>query len=906
MTTLRPKGLWTDPNPYSAVPDGALRTANNVVLRREGLIEPRPGFDRFAFNSPPASYDVLRLIPFDVSGDTLMIGENAGAWRMDWRQAQTQCTLPSDATTFRTNYQRAARARSHLYLATAGRVVRVRSSGASSATALKSPPVECSVAYTAGSLIADDRYVAFRATVVRRLTASGSLEAFSVESQPSQRATYFNNSGGTTDVTVTVGNLGQFTAGDLVRIYRSVQSATTPPDELKLCHEFELTSTEISAGTYAHTATLTDSELGALLYTNPSQEGSQQANYAPPSSRVLATFRGSLFCAHITQPHRLTVTYYSRSSVTTNLTGSATGIGVRGYTGDTTSGNTTISSLSSVVGLKVGMIVSGSGIPSSPLTYVTAVGASSVTLSAAATATASGVSFTFSDAVWIKRGGTTDIVANQGIPASLVPVVNVQSYSTLTWARADFEKVSERGASSTTEQSAGVVTVQFEARNVTDAAFEIMATHGTEYSPALPEPSVGTGLSSSQEVQPNGLWWSKTDQPESVPLVNFALVGDRSPIRGIAATNDILWIFKDDGLYTLRGYGAASGWSVDLVDATQRLLHPESVVVMGGDVYGWTTQGVIRISPAGIENISTDAIGTDLGNSEIVMAAADLDSAEVDCWLAANDAEHEVLMSMPSPVELATSQTLYVYNGSSRAWVTWNFGVLGTSGINHACVEDGLLVLLDDTIGYVTRVEDTTGITSATGHERGYDNILGFTINSISGTTITIAGGSDWTPAVGDTIYDSTGGGTAVVVSVASSTVFDVDSVTGIQTGSTLAYVACAATVVFQARAGGAPTTPKLWRDMHWLFDSLYGVYTYTTKFTSSAGDTASTQARTLTRSSSTRPRPARYLVPRAHARGHVLYPRLEVTQALGQWRLAGLTLSGKGIASRGTTRRSS
>lgn len=61
-------------------------------------------------------------------------------------------------------------------------------------------------------------------------------------------------------------------------------------------------------------------------------------------------------------------------------------------TGDTNS-NTTVSNISDTSSLEVGMFVRGSGIPDG--TTVAAIGANSVTLSQAATATASGVSLAF-------------------------------------------------------------------------------------------------------------------------------------------------------------------------------------------------------------------------------------------------------------------------------------------------------------------------------------------------------------------------------------------------------------------------------------------------------------------------------------------------------------------------------
>ena len=61
-------------------------------------------------------------------------------------------------------------------------------------------------------------------------------------------------------------------------------------------------------------------------------------------------------------------------------------------TGDTTSGSTSVTSVSSTAGVTVGMPITGAGIPAG--TTVAAVGVGTLTLSQAATATATGVALT--------------------------------------------------------------------------------------------------------------------------------------------------------------------------------------------------------------------------------------------------------------------------------------------------------------------------------------------------------------------------------------------------------------------------------------------------------------------------------------------------------------------------------
>jgi hypothetical protein len=78
------------------------------------------------------------------------------------------------------------------------------------------------------------------------------------------------------------------------------------------------------------------------------------------------------------------------------------------YTGNTTAGSTTISGLSSVVGLSTDFMVTGGGIPQD--TCIVSVGVSSVVLSQPIPNTATGVTFTFGQALYDMPGDYDHIV----------------------------------------------------------------------------------------------------------------------------------------------------------------------------------------------------------------------------------------------------------------------------------------------------------------------------------------------------------------------------------------------------------------------------------------------------------------------------------------------------------------
>lgn len=89
------------------------------------------------------------------------------------------------------------------------------------------------------------------------------------------------------------------------------------------------------------------------------------------------------------------------------------------YTGDVTAGSTTVSNLSSVVGLSTDFMVSGAGIPDDH--SITAVGATDITLSVPATATGTGVALTFGKVKY-------------SMPADYDRIINNTSYQATTWS----------------------------------------------------------------------------------------------------------------------------------------------------------------------------------------------------------------------------------------------------------------------------------------------------------------------------------------------------------------------------------------------------------------------------------------------------------------------------------------
>lgn len=61
---LKAKGLHTFKNYYSDFPEGALTKASNVVIDRDDIIEPRPGFKQFGSPYSNVNYRTKQLFEY--------------------------------------------------------------------------------------------------------------------------------------------------------------------------------------------------------------------------------------------------------------------------------------------------------------------------------------------------------------------------------------------------------------------------------------------------------------------------------------------------------------------------------------------------------------------------------------------------------------------------------------------------------------------------------------------------------------------------------------------------------------------------------------------------------------------------------------------------------------------------
>ena len=271
----------------------------------------------------------------------------------------------------------------------------------------------------------------------------------------------------------------------------------------------------------------------------------------------------------------------------------------------------------------------------------------------------------------------------------------------------------------------------------------------TIFSPQLPSSGSTSSNTSTNSSQPNAIFFSKSLQPDAVPLVNFVTVGTSSaPIVRIVSLRDSLVVFKTDGIYRITGT-ALSNFTVQPLDVQMRIKAVNSVAVLNNMVYAFVDQGIVRIQDSGGIEIKSLPIEREL----LTLASDNFPGFEGATYAVSYPADHKYILNTVTTESDTYATRAYVYNYITDAWTTW--GTSFTAGFVRA--SDGRLyqATYDVTGSKVYQERKTFTLQDYADDE--YDiTITGVTtVGDIS--TITYTG---VTPLPGQTLVQVTGTGT--------------------------------------------------------------------------------------------------------------------------------------------------
>ncbi len=152
--------------------------------------------------------------------------------------------------------------------------------------------------------------------------------------------------------------------------------------------------------------------------------------------------------------------------------------------------------------------------------------------------------------------------------------------------------------------------ISFEAIETSLIPFYLTASApiGADFDPVLP--ASGETVVSTNQARPNRLYFSKIQQPDAVPQVNYVEIGQEDyPISRIMPLRDSLFVLKQDGVFRLYGTDPTN-FTVYLFDSSAKLLAQDTAVVLNNQVFMFSNQGVVTVSDTGVSVVSRPIEGS--------------------------------------------------------------------------------------------------------------------------------------------------------------------------------------------------------------------------------------------------------------------------------------------------------
>lgn len=659
------KGLHSNPNHSSGIPEGGLLEADNCVIERPGLLSKRRGFNRYG---SALSGDIKALMDYGGSlvvhsGTNMSCDADGDGTLTSWGDIYESPGIP--------HAMRGVSFKQNFYFTSGGGIF--RNDSLTSIPALAGMPESLDIEVTkygvGAGWFTHDTQVSYRVAWSKkdandsviigdpgyRRTITNKKDAVTIVHDGISRAVVTHTGHGfTTGDVVTISgssisgyegsgktlnivdentynfefeaDLGaadafagkdyyvslKFTvpegivSGDKYEIFRTALSAsatTDPGDEHMSVIKKEVTAAELTSGTVEFSDTTLQISLGEFLYTNAGQETISQANTQPPRATDIAEFRGHVFISDLT--------YKNEKEIHLNgLSGIVAGDSVSAQVGDAT------------------------------LTYKFS---SSEDISA--------------QEFKLATANATEQENIEETARSLVRVINRDADNTLLYAH----------YSSGIEDASGKIMLR--SRRLGINRFSLIASNSTVGGSFKDEiPTSGETYNSDPETEPNGLAYSKVEEPDAFPRGNIFYVGSKNePIQRIITLKSALIILKRDGAYRLSG-NSPSTFILTKLDPAVNFEAPNAAVLLNDAVYCLSTQGILKVNENGTLVVSypiedrVRRIPLYKGYEEHSFAVANEDNRRLIVFTQDNSGDRGAKIG-------------WVYNSLTKDWTTWKKGV---------------------------------------------------------------------------------------------------------------------------------------------------------------------------------------------------------------------------------------
>lgn len=398
---------------------------------------------------------------------------------------------------------------------------------------------------------------------------------------------------------------------------------------------------------------------------------------------------------------------------------------------------------------------------------------------------------------------------------------------------------------------------------------------------------IGIGTAENDNY-PNGLMWSKNQQPEHAPTTHLEFVGSKNfPIRRIVALRDSLFILKADGVFRLTGAGGS--WSIEPLDTSTRIIAPDSVSVVNNQIFCLADQGVVAISDIGVQVMSRPI--EDEINELISENFEGLKT--LSFGLAYETDRKYILHTIGSRSDTFPTQA-FVYNTFTQAWTTWK------KNAQHATVSlgDDRIYLCNPSDKHVLRERKSLTFEDYIDEEIDDIEILGSSENTVVlNTTVGVLPGS--LLYASESVY-------SVIISVnAGTNTVVVNDLKTWPEGPVIVYKVIDCELEYTAQHFKNPGVMKHFQEVALLFresNFINGTISFFTDLSGGYSNTIFTgnfggdfwglfKWGSIPWGGASRPKPIRSFIPREKSRGSIISVKMKIANAYSKWSLNGISI---------------
>lgn len=424
---------------------------------------------------------------------------------------------------------------------------------------------------------------------------------------PSSRIVFANTSGTSANAIVTFQIPKEIQANPTDYFFQVYRGNASPDLATEPDDEMALVYEDICTGSTTMTITdiTPDTLKGASLYTNQGQDGILQSNYRPPWCMDICTFKQYAFYAN-----------------TRNLQ------------------NASITLISSGASNGADALVPGDTVTFTESQF----GGSSFTLTAVAGANNQALG-------WFQVSDTGNPGLDIQVTASNMALV-ANGFSLNTFLTGYYTS----GAAELPGK------MRFDRLSLTENPFTITVSRTASWEQVFP-------INSINDARPNRIYYSKFNQPEAVPIINYIEVGSANAvIRRIVPLRDGVMVLKDDGVFRISN--AAPPFNIQPIDFNVRILADNTAAELDNKVYFLSDQGVVALSDSDAQIMSFVLDKTIIENTSPTL----FPNLKAVAWGLAYQSDRKYVLFMPATAGDTQSQQQYVYNHLTEVWTRWTLG----------------------------------------------------------------------------------------------------------------------------------------------------------------------------------------------------------------------------------------